>query len=141
MPEFQPVDHKDSDQMYRSQVRAVVSEIIGSELRDVVDSSSLIGEWRCSYPRTPALAPSTRSYFNDGTFTSTFDKNGIPTAKWEIEVGKYTEITWCEPMPEYGIDEGTWNYTTYHCAVTLDGSIAMWNGDASFLTLLTRIVG
>jgi hypothetical protein len=141
MPEFQPVDHKDSDQSYRTQVRAVVSEIIGSELIDVVDSSSLIGEWRCSFPRAPTLAPFTRSYFKDGTFASPFDKDGIPAAKWEIELGMYTEITWCEPMPEYGMDEGTWNYTTHHCAVTSDGSIAMWNGDASYLLLLKRKVG
>lgn len=140
MDDFTPIDHKDSDLEYRNEVRGFVEQAVGSKLVDITSEEELIGDWERTCPYLPDHDSQRFSYLFDGTFRSPYDADDTPRSKWKVERGTFTEITWCKPMPEFGIAEGTWNYETLHCAVTDTGSVAIWNGDGSLLLLLTKCV-
>ena len=141
MHDFTPIDHKDSDPEYRAAVLDGIETVLGSKLTYVDSPDALLGDWNRSCPHLPDREPQRFSYLADGTFRSPYDSDDSPPGKWRIDNGTYTESTWCKPMPEYGMDEGTWNPETYHCAFAEDESIAIWNGDGSLLLLLTKCIG
>jgi hypothetical protein len=141
MDDFTPIDHMDSDTVYRTAVREGVETLLGSKLRSLDSPDTLIGDWDRSFPRRPDGEPQRFTYLSDGTFRSRYDSADSPPGKWEVRNGTYMETTWCKPMPEYGIDDGTWNPETYHCAATDTGAVALWNGDGSMLLLLTKRFG
>lgn len=139
MPDFIPIDHKDSDPDYRAAVRSGIEDILHSRLSEVADAEVFVGEWQRTCPRLPNRPAQGFTYLADGTFQAPYDREDSPRGRWAFEQGVYTEITWGAPSPEYGILEGTWNPTMYHCAMTEAGEIAIWNGDGSLLLLLTRL--
>jgi hypothetical protein len=141
MDDFTPIDHKDSDREYRAAVREGIETLLGSKLRSLDSPDTLIGDWNRSFPHLPNGEPQRFTYLPDGTFLSPYDSADSPFGKWEVRNGTYIETTWCEPMPEYGIEDGTWNPETYHCAATDTGAVALWNGDGSMLLLLTKRFG
>ena len=63
---------------------------------------------------------------------------GAAKGKWDLSNDRLTDHTWCEPIPEYRLDEGTWNIDTYHCTVTEGGVIVLWNGDGFLQMTLIR---
>ena len=141
MDDFTPIDHKDSDAEYRAAVRAGIESSVGSKLVDIDSRDSVVGDWDLSFPKRPDKAPLRFSFLPDGTIRSPYDEPETPSDKWRVDPGTFTAITWCKPMPEYGMDEGTWTSETYHCAVTEDGSVVRWNGDGSLLVLFKRCSG
>jgi hypothetical protein len=42
-------------------------------------------------------------------------------------------------MPDYGIEEESWNQEAHRCAKTADGRIVYWNGDGSLVVTLTPV--
>ncbi len=138
MADFTPVDHKDSDPEYRAAVRAGIETLLGTPIEDIQDPETLLGEWERASPHLAGTPSQRFCYLADGTFESPYDSEDSPRGQWQVEPGRYTETTWCQPMPEYGIDEGTWNPETYHCAVTDSGDVVIWNGDGSLLLLMKR---
>lgn len=140
MTHFNPIDHKDSDPEYRAVVRRGIETRLGCGLTALESPEALLGDWNRTFPQLPKQASQQFSYFADGTFAAPDDTESSPRGRWTVEHGTYTETTWCAPVPEYGINEGTWNPSTYHAAVTPAGAIVLWNGDGSLLMLLTRPV-
>lgn len=138
MTDFTPIDHKDSDPEYRAAVRRDLETLLGSRLTELTCAEVMLGDWDRTCPRLPNRPAQRFCYFADGTFAAPYDAEGSPRGRWGVEHGVYTEITWGAPSPEYGIDEGTWNPSAYHCAATESGAIVIWNGDGSLLLLLTR---
>lgn len=139
MADLTPIDHKDSDPGYRAAVRGGIETVLGAKLKELDSAESLLGDWNRTFPRIPNASAERFSYFADGTFSAPYDSEGSPRGFWTVEDGVYTETTWGEPIPEYDIHEGTWNPTTYHCAVTDAGEVVIWNGDGSLVLLLTRL--
>lgn len=138
MSGFSPIDHKDSDREYRSLVRTSVEGRVGGKLRDITSASELVGDW----VQTPTFShdgsPTVRRFHEDGTCTLELGPQKLPEAKWRILPGVFVEETWCDPMPDYGIDEGCWSEERYHCALCDDGRVVYWNGDSSLLVELQR---
>jgi hypothetical protein len=133
-----PVDHKDSDAEYADQVQKFIAKRIGAELLPAQAPQAFVGRWRSS------VAPNAKRDFDlehlaDGTLPSTLDEPNAKPGKWLLEDETYFQTTWVPPMPEYGIDEESWSQEAYRCAVTADGRIVYWNGDGSYVEVLTRV--
>jgi hypothetical protein len=120
------VDHKDMDPEYRRTVLASVQETYGP-LTPILDRSELIGIWTRSYAPDVVF-----QLQEDGTVIAT-DVPDRSRTKWKFENGIFHELYWTDPMPEYGITEGSWDQISYHCMKDKRGRIVMWNGDSSML--------
>ena len=132
---FEPIDHKDSDLEYRQAVRSGIEQRHGP-LKSIPSRDELVGRWIHSLfsdDGTPYVLD------REGTVHSKFDKVTNPKGKWEFSADRFTDHSWCEPMPESGIDEGTWNIEIYHCMMTEDGTVVLWKGDGSLQMSLKRI--
>lgn len=139
MSDFTPVDHKDSDPEYRRAVRAAVESVVGSTLTDVTEPATLFGHWRQAFAAFPDQDPQNYEYRADGTLVSPYDQPGNPPNEWRLVANQCVQLTWCEPMPDYGMPEGTYEETRYHCAKSDDGKIVLWNGDGSIIITLSPI--
>lgn len=130
---FEPIDHKDSDFEYRQAVRSVVEQRHGT-LKSITSRDALVGKWSHSIfsdDGTPYVLN------DDGTVSCKFDEESAPNGRWAFADDRFTDHTWCQPAPEYGLDEGTWNIETYHCMISGDGIVVLWNGDGSLQMTLT----
>lgn len=134
-----PVDHKDSDAEYAAQVRHFVGKRIGAELLPARDRKAFVGRWRMSNSPDPKREFDVE-HLADGTLTSTSDDANAKPGKWQLKDEAYVQTTWVPPMPDYGIDEESWAQEAYRCAVTADGRIVYWNGDGSYVEILTRVM-
>jgi hypothetical protein len=135
-----PVDHKDSDAEYAAQVQKFIAVRVGAELLPIEDSQALVGRWRSSMSRQPD-GEFDLEHLADGTlrFSDAEPVENAEPAQWQFEDGGYFQKTWVPPMPEYDIDEPSWNCEGYRCAQTADGRIVYWNGDGSLVVTLTRV--
>jgi hypothetical protein len=140
---FRPVDHKESDVEYVAQVRAGVSKRIGFELLPISDPAVFVGRWRSSLRRNRnADAKYDLEHLPSGELRFAGSKPDLSQRKpdkWQLQHDAYVQTTWVRPMPEYGIEKGTWNEEAYRCAQTADGQIVYWNGDGSLVVVLTRV--
>ncbi len=130
---FEPIDHKDSDLEYRFAVRSGIEQRHGT-LKSITSRDQLVGQWTHSI-----LSDDGTPYIlnNDGTVNCKFDEESTPNGRWEFADDRFTDHTWCKPSPEYGLDEGTWNIEIYHCMITDEGIVVLWNGDGSLQMTLT----
>jgi hypothetical protein len=137
MSDFSPVDHKESDSEYVASVRTAVAEQTGVELLPIEDPAGLIGLWR-SCPRLSSYEGKIE-HLGDGTLKMSSDAKDAKPGRWRLKEDAYIQTTWVPPMPEYGIDEESWNEEAYRCARTSDGRIVYWNGDGSLIVTLSPI--
>ena len=132
---FEPIDHKDSDLEYRQEVRDVIEKEYGP-LQSMSSRDELVGKWIHSlFSEDDALYVLSE----DGTVRCKFDNDANPNGKWSFETDRFTDWTWCEADPEFGLDEGTWNIESYHCMKTKNGRVVLWNGDGSLRMILTPL--
>ena len=137
MPDFIPIDHKESDADYAAMVRESIGRRLAIELLPITDPAAFIGRWRSSV--THASGPDYDiEHLNDGTLNIAFQPTDGKPGKWALEFGTYIQTTWVPPMPEYGMEEESWNQEAYRCAMTPDGRIVYWNGDGSLVVTLTK---
>lgn len=131
---FEPIDHKDSDPEYRQRVRAAMERTYGP-LSSIASRSDLVGKWKhSSYgDDTPYVL------HEDGTVSGKYDNASNPKGRWNFANDRFEDQTWYEPSPEYGLHDGGWNVEEYHCMITRDGVVVMWNGDGSMQMTLTPI--
>lgn len=130
---FEPIDHKDSDADYRRDVRQAVESQYG-ELKPTPSRSELVGSWIHSLYSNDGTP---YRLHEDGTVSCQFDSDTGPKGRWSFEDDRFTSQTWCEPTPEYGLDEGAWDEAVYHCMMTGKGTVVLWNGDGSLIMTLT----
>lgn len=138
MAKHRPVDHKDSDAEYAAQVRKFVGQHVDAELLPIDDAAFLVGRWRSSLSRAQDREFDLE-HLADGTLRFASEAADAEPGKWQLQDETYIQTTWVPPMPDYGIDEATWNQEAYHCARTADGRIVYWNGDSSLVVTLTRV--
>lgn len=138
MSDFDPIDHKELDQEYVARVRGFVAKRVGSELLPIEDAAFWIGRW-CSSLKKKAQAEYNIEYLNDSTFKLSAAAADSKPGRWKLKGDAYFETTWVPPMPEYGIEEESWNQEAYRCARAADGSIVYWNGDGSLVVILTPV--
>lgn len=143
MSKFIPIDHKDSDPEYRGLVRKNVESIVGEPLLEVVDRQLLVGRWQVTFPAVPSLNqnPAIYEFQEDGTFSTSYGpEDEEHPSHWRVERGEaMLKTTWCPPIPEYEIEEGTYSGETYHCAWLASGRFVLWNGDDSAVQLFSPI--
>ena len=137
MSDFTPVDHKESDPEYVALVRKSVAQRLDTTLQDIDDPAFIIGRWRSSISRQQ-----THDYdlehMPDGTIADPGGTSDEHSSKWKIGNDTYEVTSWCPPMPEYGMDTGSWTGEAYRCARTEDGRFVYWNGDGSLIVTLTK---
>jgi len=138
MPDFIPIDHKESDVEYVALVRNSVAKRLKTTLENVDDPSFLVGRWRSSLSRRSA-SDYDFEHLADGTFASRDATSVGPAGRWKLEGGAYVVTSWCPPLPEDKIDEGFWEAEAFRCAKTGQGQIVYWNGDGSLVVTLTRV--
>jgi hypothetical protein len=138
MSDFTLIDHKESDAEYAALVRESVGKRLDAELLPIEDAAVLIGRWRSSVAHVPD-AEYDIEHLEDGTLKMPLEPKDAKPGKWALRSGAYFQTTWVPPMPDYGIEEESWNQEAYRCAITGDGRIVYWNGDGSLVVTLTRI--
>jgi protein involved in sex pheromone biosynthesis len=141
MAKHRSVDHKDSDAEYAAHVRKFVGQHVDAELLPIDDAAFLVGRWRSSLSHA-VDQEFDLEHLADGTLRLAGEEpveNAEPD-QWQFKDGGYFQKTWVPPMPEYDIDEPSWNYEGYRCAQTADGRIVYWNGDGSLVVTLTRVM-
>ncbi len=86
-------------------IRQALQDHIASQYGPLRTSrDELVGEWIHSFfsdDGTPSIL------HPDGTISCKFDKESKPKGKWEYVDNRFTDHTWSEPAPDYGLDEGT----------------------------------
>jgi hypothetical protein len=135
---FAPVDHKESDADYVALVRDSVAKRLDTKLLPIEESVVLHGRWRSSVTHAPN-AEYDIEHLEDGTLNFAGERKDAKPGKWALKSDVYIQTTWVPPMPEYGIEEESWNQEAYRCALTADGRIVYWNGDGSLVVTLTKI--
>src|SRR5690349_14417940 len=123
----QPVDHKDSDAEYAAQVQGHVAKRLGVELLPISSKRAFYGRWKSSFKFVQDKEYDVE-HLADGTMLQPLSEHKKP-GKWQYKAGVYTQTTWVPPIPEYGIEDPSWNQECYRCAQTADGRIVYWNGD------------
>jgi hypothetical protein len=140
MTDHRPIDHKDSDAEYASQVREWVCKRAGCDLCDKIDPDFLVGDWKSSISRSDDETAD-YSFLADGTYRTPLAFDGPTPNKWEIDGDHFIETYWSPPAPEYDIHDPMRGQECYRCAQLKDGRFAFWNGDSSLLVFLTRMNG
>ena len=137
MPDFRPIDHKDSDAQYAALVREGVARRAGCELLDGMDPLFLVGRWASSidYGHNDSFDHEFRA---DGTSEMPMAYKGPTPNTWRIVGDHFVDHSWSPPVPEYGINEPMDGIECYRCAALSDGRFAYWNGDGSLVVFLTR---
>jgi hypothetical protein len=119
MSDFHPVDHKESDAEYVALVRTLVGKRIGAELLRIEDPAELIGRWRSSLTHAPD-GDYDVEHLEDGTLAIAAELPDSKPGRWTLKSEAYIQTTWVPPMPDYGIEEESWNQEAYRCTTNLN---------------------
>ena len=115
----------------------VIASKLGVEFVELDDPSQICGTW--SYATHGATTkPQIVTYKEDGTVDNPGDSSEGPAVKWQCKEGVLIKTFWVPPMPEYGVNEASWESSSCRCALATDGRIILWNNDGSLIHVLTR---
>ncbi len=121
MPDFEPIDHKDTDQTHRAVVWRRMSERLQTNLYPVISGSQVEGLWEVVSVRTQKRLY-TQEFIPDGIVRRVVaTASGTLTYEYPYKVGQgFVEI----------------DGERFHCAALDSGEITIFNGDGSFSVLL-----
>lgn len=143
------IDNKDKPGQDRDAVFEEVQRELNFRGQTPTDAVFFIGDWTCTYSSNFAswdnLPPDVfRSFFADGAapgraVDGTWDQ---PKDRWKFNEDKsFSDWTYIDPMPEYGIDKPTFSEDRYHVLIRSPDKFVLFNGDGSLIMIYSRAKG
>jgi hypothetical protein len=136
MDDAGPVDNKDKPGEYRERVRQDVFRRVGAIGAPITSAQQVVGDWAVHSigvrGERRVAGFSLRLEPNGHAVIAHPQRSPSPHDEWRVnQDGSFSLIEWCPPMPQYGITEPQLEEIRRHAAVLPDGSVVIWNGDAS----------
>ena len=140
------IDHKDRPGEYRNAIFDAVQQELGFTGIGPTDGQSLVGDWvyRFHVPGagTEGEPFAYKSFHSDGSAPAravdgTWDS---PRNRWKLnDDGSYSDLSYIDAMPEYGIEEPGHTEERYH--ILFDGAdrFVLFNGDGSLIQVFDRL--
>ncbi|MBL3574913.1 hypothetical protein JMK10_15285 [Rhodovulum sulfidophilum] len=136
------IDHKDEPGLYRDAVFQEVRQQISFVGSAPESSHAFLGDWVCRLQSINAEPLEYRSFFEDGRSPGKMvdGTSESPNDQWKLnEDGSFSEIAFIEVMPEFDMDEPSFDEQRYHVLFRDKDTFVLFNGDGSLIKFYERV--